>query len=336
MAVLTGRGRRLLPALLVASLAGCFVFEQLRGDRGSFSHELHVVEQGVACATCHEPGPDDGPPAMPARAVCWICHRDLDADKPADRRADAYYPDGVFTASDPVTPLADEILFSHAGHVERSDCNTCHPGIERNVVAAELPRLDMDGCMGCHDTLGAPNDCATCHREIDTDQAPASHAFQWTTLHGDRWRHPEQTLTDRCDLCHTESTCVQCHRSEQPASHTNAWRERYHGLDAAFDRASCQVCHQDDSCARCHRSTEPRSHTAGFGSPLNTHCLSCHFPLGNETCAVCHEATPSHGDATPMPDVPIHDIGFNCRQCHGAGASLPHVDDGSACTLCHR
>jgi hypothetical protein len=71
-----------------------------------------------------------------------------------------------------------------------------------------------------------------------------------------------------------------------------------------------------------------------FGSPQNTHCLSCHLPLQGEGCFTCHKGTPSHQTAAPMPA--NHLPSMNCRQCHGLTAPLPHPDNGSLCTACHK
>jgi hypothetical protein len=101
-----------------------------------------------------------------------------------------------------------------------------------------------------------------------------------------------------------------------------------------MDRESCATCHDSDSCDRCHDEIRPQSHVGMWGEPRDRHCLACHEPLRGESCAVCHEATPSHDQATPLP--PDHLPGMNCRMCHGNGQPLPHEDNGQTCTSCHR
>jgi hypothetical protein len=63
------------------------------------------------------------------------------------------------------------------------------------------------------------------------------------------------------------------------------------------------------------------------------HCLTCHEQLSESACSVCHKGTPDHRLAAPKPA--NHTAGLNCRQCHGHGQPLPHVDNGTDCNSCH-
>jgi hypothetical protein len=191
----------------------------------------------------------------------------------------------------------------------------------------------MDKCTQCHASTMTSNECGTCHREIRQDKPPQTHAHTWTKSHGQAVRFPTGEMNDRCSLCHTESTCATCHAEQAPENHNNFWRIKGHGIEAELDRAGCAVCHRPDTCVRCHSDTLPLSHTGSFGAPRDTHCVSCHFPLADNGCVICHKGTPSHALATPLPDT--HNPGMNCRQCHGVTQPLPHVDDGSSCTMCH-
>jgi hypothetical protein len=227
------------------------------------------------------------------------------------------------------------VRFVHADHVELAgeDCTICHGDIGATQrVGAELA-FTMARCTQCHERLSAGVECSTCHSEIDRDWAPPSHSLAWERMHGQTFRARGTAVAEDCSLCHTEQTCVQCHQSEPPESHDEFFRLRGHAVRASLDRESCAVCHREDSCIRCHESVEPFSHTGSFGSPRNTHCLGCHFPLSGESCVTCHKATPSHQSATPQPA--DHVPGANCRLCHGGIAPLPHVDNGSACQACH-
>jgi hypothetical protein len=139
---------------------------------------------------------------------------------------------------------------------------------------------------------------------------------------------------DRCSLCHTDASCASCHQDEPPGNHTGQWRHRGHTMAASMDREHCAVCHQGDFCDRCHQETAPRNHRGTWGSTRNTHCLTCHFPLKtSEGCTLCHKDIPSHRKGAAKPG--WHNAGMNCRQCHGAGVELPHVDKGDDCNACH-
>ena len=326
------------PALLVAmavTATGCVLLTTFSAKERplAFSHAIHAAEE-MECGDCHLGAEDTDEPGMPVQAQCMLCHAGIDAEKPPEKKAEALFSGGKLVAAR-VTELGDEVIFSHAQHVGAGqDCETCHTGMSGNARIESDMRIDMDECMSCHAAQGIANDCATCHREIRADTAPSSHAHNWSRMHGQSVRWPTNDMAGRCSLCHTESSCTTCHAETPPQNHNNFWRIKGHGVAAQMDRANCAVCHQPDTCSRCHTETLPMSHSGSFGAPLSTHCVSCHFPLADNGCAVCHQGTPSHASATPMPA--WHTPGMNCRQCHGVTQPLPHVDDGSSCTMCHR
>lgn len=322
--------------LLAWTASSCVLQEGPDDPRASgpgFPHAVHV-EQGFDCATCHEPAEGADLPSMPSVDACLLCHEEMDDDKPPERRASALF------AGDAIRPgvlrLDPEVRFSHGAHAGYldGDCSACHGGIESSARVLASDALAMDDCTACHDRSGVDPSCATCHTQIDRDRPPATHLRAWTELHGEASLARGPETANRCDLCHVESSCNQCHNETRPQSHTNFWRLRGHAVPASLSRSECAVCHRDDFCTRCHDSTRPLSHVGAFGSVLNQHCLGCHFPLRTEGCFVCHKATPSHQLAAPQPA--DHAPGANCRLCHGFSAPLPHVDDGSNCALCHQ
>jgi hypothetical protein len=332
-----GRGRwlRRLGGLAVLFLVGCmFLDNRLAQDLGpAFSHQRHVSELALNCVVCHKDIDGLDRPSLPPQDLCMLCHGRLDSEKPPERRADVFFTDGVHQPLNALS-LGSEVAFSHKAHLGRvGDCATCHTGISASERLGPSDQIGMARCVSCHTESGVADDCSVCHTAIDADWQPPSHGRLWEQAHGSVSRSGSCELTDECSLCHTESSCVTCHLSEKPSSHTNFFRLRSHAFEASIDRTGCMACHRDDSCMQCHESTRPLSHKGMFGNARNTHCLGCHLPLRNEGCFVCHKSTPSHLDATPMPS--DHSPAFNCRQCHGAGAPLPHVDDGSACTACH-
>jgi predicted CxxxxCH...CXXCH cytochrome family protein len=180
------------------------------------------------------------------------------------------------------------------------------------------------------------NECGVCHRSIDRAYEPATHDAAWLAHHGDTVRGRAAGSANRCELCHAAAnSCDACHRETPPADHTQHFRLRGHGTWAAIDRSRCSTCHhRRDFCQRCHESTPPLSHVAGFGGTQNRHCASCHFPASSSGCTTCHSGGAQHPSSTPMPA--WHSPAMNCRQCHGAGVSLPHPDGGHSCTACHR
>jgi len=326
-------------ALMALTGAGCMLFS---GDKHelplAFPHRAHV---GVLqCADCHPGAADSDEPGMPSPQQCALCHNDLDANKPPEKHAATLFEGTTLKATRAVR-LSGELIFSHQKHAgAESNCGACHTGIETSErIGAEM-HSSMRRCMDCHAERTVANDCATCHREIRQDVKPEDHFHNWQLTHGKVVRAATggrammEASTTNCALCHSESTCVSCHMDVPPPSHNNFWRLHGHGVAAQMDRQNCAACHKPDSCERCHENMEPQSHTGMFGAPKDTHCLSCHFPLKSNSCAVCHKNTQSHTMATPMPS--WHNPGMNCRQCHGVTQSLPHVDNGSTCTMCHK
>jgi hypothetical protein len=323
-------------------LAGCVLVDSLvQAERPfAFSHRLHVGEKGLACADCHGSWDDSEDPGMPRAAQCALCHSKLDAEKPPELRVASLFEGDRFHAARAGAQSA-EIVFSHQKHASRQECAACHAEVESDdgtlaKRGAEL-RTSMDACLACHAASSGParSDCAACHTEIRAGVAPPSHLANWTRYHGTFVRgRLVGERSDQCALCHQAAECTTCHQIEPPVNHNNYWRRRGHGLTASMDRDSCETCHDVDSCDRCHDEIRPQSHVGSWGEPQDRHCLACHEPVRSQSCGVCHATTPSHDQATPLP--PDHVPSMNCRQCHGNGQPLPHVDNGQTCTSCHR
>jgi hypothetical protein len=324
--------------LVVGALAlACHPFGSGGGEGGEraelstrFPHATHVLEQGMDCSDCHVSVAESDDPGMPAPMLCDLCHEGLDEEKPAGERVADLLESGVIEAVHR-TALGDEVLFSHLAHVNADlECTACHGPIDESLGMPAEVRVPMQECMACHESRGLSTDCATCHREIRADRPPPSHGQLWHMVHGEVARDDGAAS---CTLCHEESSCSSCHRDEAPRNHNQFWRRAGHGQSAAFDRQSCATCHDRDSCSTCHAEARPSTHRAGWGGVRNEHCVSCHFPLRAEGCVTCHADADAHLTAPPRP--PTHFPGMDCRQCHGLTAPLPHVDDGSDCTVCH-
>ncbi|MBI5432330.1 MAG: hypothetical protein HZA52_05835 [Planctomycetes bacterium] len=342
MALLSRFPGKLALAALVSALAGCAIFEAW-GDGArewGFNHRVHVADEGLDCSDCHSMPDGTGGaessdlPGLPAQAACNLCHAELDAEKPAEKQVSALFQDGSFRAAH-VSALTDELRFPHGRHVAAGvECAACHVGIDTNEHVSELPPPSMSACTNCHGELDVANECSTCHTQLSQENAPNSHEGNWLRGHGGCVRAKSGATADRCELCHTESSCSSCHFEQAPENHGGHWRLRGHGIVASMDRQSCATCHDSDSCDSCHTTMQPKNHSATWGAPIDRHCTTCHFPLRDEGCATCHVGTPSHALATPKP--PTHNSAMNCRMCHGNGQPLPHVDNGDDCNYCHQ
>jgi Cytochrome c3 len=332
-----GSGKtRALAVLLLASVAGCALVSVFGTAKQPFvfSHKVHVVDQSLDCGDCHLTWETADDPGMPVVSQCMLCHQEIDAKKPPERRIETLFDGKTFKASHAMR-LPGEVVFSHQRHATKVEkCSSCHTGIEQNTAVSASMKIGMQTCHACHAERGVQTTCATCHKEVRMDKPPATHTTVWLRTHGRVVRAHNQDNANRCSLCHQESSCASCHLVQEPASHNDYFRLRGHGLMARMDRQSCAVCHRSDSCESCHQQTQPLSHVGSWGGVRNNHCITCHFPLGKDECSTCHKDAPSHALAAPMPA--NHTPGMNCRQCHGLTAPLPHVDKGDECSRCHR
>lgn len=115
---------------------------------------------------------------------------------------------------------------------------------------------------------------------------PPSHDLSWMQRHG----AASKSNIEECVQCHTDQvSCIQCHQEVAPRNHTPAWSKTGHGLEAKWDRSSCTACHKEDSCVECHLRTVPSSHRPGWLGTGNRHCTTCHYPVQETTCFVCHK-----------------------------------------------
>lgn len=144
-------------------------------------------------------------------------------------------------------------------------------------------------------------------------EKPESHRGDWLRYHGTFVPLNVNEAGQRggaCYACHDRNDCIECHSTRPPRDHTNFWRTRGHGLEAASNRERCLQCHRQDYCVRCHNETAPRTHV---GNWLSRHCSWCHFGPGlapADNCVVCHRVAP-HTSA-PHPVNP----GVDCLTCH--------------------
>jgi hypothetical protein len=273
---------------------------------------------------------------IPGPQVCRVCHQRFDAEKPPERRIEAFFDDDARYLRSRHHTVHEDIYFSHSNHSgpQGLDCKECHGDMARQKNLPP-PVGTKTNCMNCHAERNAPLGCENCHKETRKDTMPPNHDAAWVRSHGGVVRALTGGSQNRCELCHAQNSgCNACHHERQPDDHTFYFRNRGHGIAASIDRSRCATCHTSNSCDTCHQGTRPRSHNAGWAGPQQRHCVGCHLPLQGETCSTCHRSTPGHATAKPLPA--NHTPVMNCRQCHGAGAPLPHPDNGGACIACHR
>ncbi|MFQ5649288.1 MAG: cytochrome C [bacterium] len=286
-----------------------------------FNHEFHVLEQKVACETCH---------------------KNLDRVDYADDHSKAQMPD---------------CARCHNNQQATLECVNCHTNTltlrpvdhssDYLVTHKNLARIDQEACSVCH----TRNDCAECHQGASlfmTASAPVldTQTPMFPSLGGGtkgllisrvhdlnfRLTHPleAQGRSQECAVCHeTQNFCQTCHEAEgvdvagKPVWHggpdwgalagvvgTGGGR---HAELARRDIENCAACHStegdDPTCLLCHtdfdgvQGTNPKTHETGFADQIgddaslhdddNALCYSCHTntrQAGAGFCGYCHEA----------------------------------------------
>ena len=260
--------------------------------RLSFSHAVHVREEGMKCLTCHA-GVTRATVAtrahLPTMKQCFECHGGEKPTAPsacrtchltqADGRLRDEWPEGSMNPP--------RWLFGM--HHDREWLVT------HRWVGADHGSL----CASCH----AESDCADCHD--GRVSPPRVHPNDFLTTHAQMARRDDPS----CTSCHrSQSFCLECHarlgvspiaaprvrasaRFHPPAE---VWLRGpvQHAAEARRSMSACASCHAENDCVQCHG-------VLGIGAGLSPH------PPGFR--ARCAEAL-RHNDRA-------------CRTCHGDDVS---------------
>jgi hypothetical protein len=129
-----------------------------------YSHKKHVGELKLKCNTCHankDPGETMG---LPPVSVCMTCHSSVKTDSPAIQKLAEFAKAGRPVRWVRVYEIPTFVMFSHRAHLEaKNTCQDCHGQVaEREQIFREAD-ITMGGCMSCHKTKNASNDCTFCH-----------------------------------------------------------------------------------------------------------------------------------------------------------------------------
>jgi len=336
---------------LLASTTGLYAFSSSSSSKNfRFNHKHHVGALEIECSTCHLPAKDGVSMSYPDHATCATCHDVEDQGK-----CNFCHLDSKQFKSFRTQKAFENVSFSHEKHRQKNvDCLDCHIKMDKRVKnngKAGLP--DMGTCLNCHKELKAPvtKNCNFCHPVSVATEKPKSHSPLWLRQHGAGL--PTDQKQSQCAYCHNgaiQKSCVDCHKSEKPASHTVTFEVKRHGQLSRLDRQRCMTCHEQQSCLTCHQRTRPFSHTGMYGTPYNRHCNNCHL-TGNASaisstssnCFFCH--TPANANARHLQKglLPAGHARTNCLGCHrfGGGAGIvvmkhPGGGGDASCLQCHR
>ncbi len=266
-----------------------------------FNHNLHVVENGIDCDTCHKMN-DNGVMSNPDMDVCSDCH-DIDTDHPSKDCLTCHTIKSAkndYEVEETGVKIPDsykDIQFTHDPHTDYK-CTKCHKGIDKDKSLSKIKFPKMDLCMQCHNDDIAPKECSTCHKKIRKNIPPESHATDWEMRHGF-----ESKVDNSCKYCHGKSGkfCQDCHHTQKPRDHIFGWKTSQHGIEATHDRKLCAVCHTASFCSDCHNSQEPISHKRadwvrfmpkpGHAEAAERNIRSCNVCHTVSDCIKCHNGT---------------------------------------------
>lgn len=328
---------------LLAGIAACALVK--RPQPVTFSHALHVEEQGVECSSCHgdvAEADDLKQRRLPGVDACKECHEDEDdAGRVASLALASYTPPRIYVPE-----------FSHSLHVGLDEidgkCAPCHAmGDATRSAAANRHKL----CMECHREQFRDQSCRVCHADFAIDAPYPDRYFAHTGDFGQRHGVVAKGNEMVCEHCHSPGDCATCHSArhvdlvpsvrnpsavERPYIHRAGFLAR-HAIEARQDQTACLRCHQTNQCSDCHAQrgvaagggrTSP--HPAGWMQPGARSFHGRDARRDIVSCATCHDQGPSS----------------NCITCHrvgGVGGS-PHPPGWSSrldrngdktCRVCH-
>lgn len=131
-----------------------------------FSHKHHVGTLKLKCNMCH-PNRDPGEFMGIAQAsTCMQCHSSIKTDSPHIQKLAGYAESKRAIPWVRVYQIPAYVFFSHRSHLEAGNtCQECHGQVSERAQLAREVNLNMTGCMNCHKTKNASNDCTYCHEQ---------------------------------------------------------------------------------------------------------------------------------------------------------------------------
>lgn len=289
-----------------------------------FSHQQHLGQKDVECATCHAGIADAalaGPEHMPPMETCVTCHNGAGATAACEA---CHVTMAGLVPKDHLAAdfRRDHKRLTRLGSME-STCAVCH---------------EESFCADCHEARGLLSIGVT---GLMTDPAPRGSAHDGAKpmalqmVHSLNYRYTHgldaKSRQSDCYSCHSSRDfCAECHTAGglidpsgvKPAWHMGAGFTTLgvgsgggrHAEFARRDIESCVSCHDvrggDATCIQCHsdadgiKGTDPRTHERQFvqdhgtwhsdpGSP----CYSCHTDFnahpggarGRGFCGYCHQ-----------------------------------------------
>ena len=241
-----------------------------------FSHETHVVENGLPCGACHsglfapaaysaqEKG-DFTMASFHAGKYCGACHNGKSAFASGSecarchagvKGAEAYAKTAALRGVSLAPPAAAVRLghggaavdFSHGAHTAMFGCAQCHSGMFPMSGKAAITMAAINGgklCGSCHNgkTAFSAAQCSRCHAKVPAPAADLVYASRG--MKSARFSHAFHTRMFKCGECHAKRF-----RMQKGASGMN--------MNAMYGGKFCGACHDGKTafsvtdCNKCH------------------------------------------------------------------------------------
>lgn len=167
--------RRLAIAVFVVCFTGAaaigFMTGQFRtpsvGQPIAFNHRKHVVDNQLACSTCHLFYESETFSGLPDADVCSTCHATAQGKSAEEAKLVKMIQDQRPLVFNSVFREPAHIFFSHRRHVVKAQlkCERCHGNYAMTTSPPRsVKRLRMADCIACHEEQNVSVDCTTCHR----------------------------------------------------------------------------------------------------------------------------------------------------------------------------
>lgn len=338
-------------ALVAAVLLGAILAACTRSTPSRFPHRAHLVEMAcgkpglpecLKCNGCHTPRQRERIHKLPEVSLCEKCHKGNTQDLERVIRATPERPFG-------------NIEFDHDRHLGmgpiQGQCVPCHAG----VVESSKPNVpSMSQCFTCHEHSEQwdKGECTPCHGEADLAGIMPVTFLRHDT--GFMRRHAVLAAENlaRCNACHSEADCNDCHDVTQVLSIERRQPERIerhfvhradfmvrHAIEAQMESSRCQRCHEPEDCDSCHiergvsqnrmnaRNPHPPGWVGTYTGSSDFHgraarrdialCASCHEQGPSTNCIRCHKVGAYGGNPHPHGWRSARSTGEDmCRYCH--------------------
>lgn len=334
-------------------------------------HEIHVKENFLACASCHNTTDYS---SAPPPSGCVECHepKTIHIEGTAESHCIACHefkvkPEGMaliaesgqcLTCHSAATKELIELEFISEQAIMRISCQSCHKPHDPDFL------IDSSTCLKCHAAvktgeIGNPGhkSCLQCHRphswkaENTTEFCQSCHSKPTEVIEHLFPFHPKE-----CSACHSPHTKPTFKTGECSSCHVEDWQ--FSPVGIPLKHKTCTTCHaQSDwnvgaprKCLSCHNYIYAGARERSEIPSKHKQCLSCHprhtwyAKKGSATCKSCHNTIVQVASKGKMQNCQMchdqHEATFkgweSCAICHHSPVeNAAEIPVKAACNLCH-